>query len=434
MPAERADVAVIGAGPAGSAAALVLARAGARVALVDKTVFPRDKACGDLVGPRGVQVLEDLGVHAAGAEPVGDMRVVGPTGRSVRLPCRPGRTYPVTVSRSPVSSSTRRSAPPLSTPAASRARPRRRSATRRRAVGGLRAVGRDQVARRRRDRRRRGDEPGGDCGRPGRRGPGAVGVRAALLPRRVRRPADDRVVGRDPLARLPRLRLGLPRARGAGQPRRRGRRARRPGRGRPCSPVVGSLRRCAPPIRAARSSRPPARRAARRLAQDGDGGNSPGAWLRLLVGDAAGLVNPLQGEGISEALASGRAAAEAVLACPGAPATLYRSFLAQRYATFHASMPPSRPRSCGEPPSSPRRAGSSRPCRRACRRRRLGRVLERAARRRYPGSGSEHSQAGHRDRTGSHQSQPNPALRHERPHQWHVNELRAGSALSAVGR
>ena len=57
----------------------------------------------------------------------------------------------------------------------------------------------------------------------------------------------------------------------------------------------------------------------------------------LLVGDAAGLVNPLQGEGISEALASGRAAAEAVLACPAVPATLYRSFLARRYGRFHAS-------------------------------------------------------------------------------------------------
>ncbi|MBO0787148.1 MAG: FAD-dependent monooxygenase, partial [Actinobacteria bacterium] len=51
----RFDVVVAGAGPAGSAAALVLARAGARVALADKSAFPRDKACGDLIGPRGVQ-------------------------------------------------------------------------------------------------------------------------------------------------------------------------------------------------------------------------------------------------------------------------------------------------------------------------------------------------------------------------------------------
>ncbi|MGH9231124.1 MAG: NAD(P)/FAD-dependent oxidoreductase, partial [Acidimicrobiales bacterium] len=33
-------------------------------------------------------------MRLAGTERVGDMRVVGPTGRSVRLPCRPGRTYP----------------------------------------------------------------------------------------------------------------------------------------------------------------------------------------------------------------------------------------------------------------------------------------------------------------------------------------------------
>ena len=40
------DVAVVGAGPAGSTAAYRLAAAGARVLLVDKAVFPRDKPCG----------------------------------------------------------------------------------------------------------------------------------------------------------------------------------------------------------------------------------------------------------------------------------------------------------------------------------------------------------------------------------------------------
>ena len=48
---------VVGGGPAGSVAALVLARGGAQVALVDKSAFPRDKACGDVVGPRGLQLL-----------------------------------------------------------------------------------------------------------------------------------------------------------------------------------------------------------------------------------------------------------------------------------------------------------------------------------------------------------------------------------------
>jgi geranylgeranyl reductase family protein len=87
------DVAVAGAGPAGSVAALLLARAGARVALIDKATFPRDKACGDLVGPRGVRLVEQLGVSVPGVGRAGDMLVVGPTGRDVRLPALPGQAY-----------------------------------------------------------------------------------------------------------------------------------------------------------------------------------------------------------------------------------------------------------------------------------------------------------------------------------------------------
>ena len=45
------DVLVVGAGPAGSVAALVLARAGVRVRLVDRATFPRDKLCGDTLNP-----------------------------------------------------------------------------------------------------------------------------------------------------------------------------------------------------------------------------------------------------------------------------------------------------------------------------------------------------------------------------------------------
>ena len=88
------DVLVVGSGPAGSIAALVLARGGARVALVDKAAFPRDKACGDLIGPRGVQLLRDLTLDVPDATRVSDMLVVGPTGNRVRLPAAPGRTYP----------------------------------------------------------------------------------------------------------------------------------------------------------------------------------------------------------------------------------------------------------------------------------------------------------------------------------------------------
>jgi geranylgeranyl reductase family protein len=90
----RFDALVIGSGPAGSVAALVLARGGARVALLDKASFPRDKACGDMVGPRGVQLLADLGLPTPEGPHVGDMLVVGPTGRRVRMPSAEGLTYP----------------------------------------------------------------------------------------------------------------------------------------------------------------------------------------------------------------------------------------------------------------------------------------------------------------------------------------------------
>ena len=87
------DAVVVGAGPAGSIAALVLARAGARVALVDRSPFPRDKACGDLIGPRGVQVLQELDIPIPDFGRGSDILVVGPSGGRARLPAFPGRTY-----------------------------------------------------------------------------------------------------------------------------------------------------------------------------------------------------------------------------------------------------------------------------------------------------------------------------------------------------
>ena len=94
MTGSGYDAVVVGAGPAGSIAALVLARGGARVALADKALFPRDKACGDLIGPRGVQVLADLGLTVPDAGHGSDLLAVGPSGRRGRLPAFTGRSYP----------------------------------------------------------------------------------------------------------------------------------------------------------------------------------------------------------------------------------------------------------------------------------------------------------------------------------------------------
>ncbi|MCI2417049.1 geranylgeranyl reductase family protein [Saccharopolyspora sp. K220] len=61
-PDDDADVIVVGAGPAGSTAATYLARAGLDVLLLEKSVFPREKVCGDGITPRGVKQLIDLGI------------------------------------------------------------------------------------------------------------------------------------------------------------------------------------------------------------------------------------------------------------------------------------------------------------------------------------------------------------------------------------
>lgn len=55
-------VLVAGAGPAGAAAAITLAQAGLHVVVVDQKAFPRDKVCGDFVSPLAVQQLQTLGV------------------------------------------------------------------------------------------------------------------------------------------------------------------------------------------------------------------------------------------------------------------------------------------------------------------------------------------------------------------------------------
>jgi len=56
------DVVVAGAGPAGAAAAIILAQAGLHTVVVDQKAFPRDKVCGDFLSPLALQQLRTLGV------------------------------------------------------------------------------------------------------------------------------------------------------------------------------------------------------------------------------------------------------------------------------------------------------------------------------------------------------------------------------------
>ena len=56
------EVIVVGAGPAGSVAASVLAQRGCQVLLLDKAEFPRDKVCGDGIGWNSIRLLSDLGL------------------------------------------------------------------------------------------------------------------------------------------------------------------------------------------------------------------------------------------------------------------------------------------------------------------------------------------------------------------------------------
>lgn len=323
------DIVVVGAGPGGATAALVAARAGARVALVDKATFPRDKACGDLIGPRGVQVLDDLGVVVPGAMAVGDMDVYGPSGRRVRLPARAGQTYPghaLAVARHRFDALVRAAALEAGAdPVEGRAQldddgvrlddgRRLRATTVIGADGALTAVGAgaglvDE------DRALwgfalRAYVPGA-IERPvialwdERRGHGFPGYGWAF-------PTGDGGIN---------LGLGV----GTGTTRTGGARA-----ARQLDAFVEHLRRLG-------------------LLEIGGRLDAPrlGGWLKmglvgtvpargrvLLVGDAAGLTNPLQGEGIAQALASGRAAAEAVLARPAGAAERYRRWIAATYQPY----------------------------------------------------------------------------------------------------
>ncbi|HEX3090375.1 MAG TPA: geranylgeranyl reductase family protein, partial [Ilumatobacteraceae bacterium] len=84
-----ADVVIVGAGPAGSTAATLLARAGRSVVVVDKAVFPRDKCCGDGLTTLALRELEQLGLQPSMVpnwKSVDAAWLRSPSGREVCVP------------------------------------------------------------------------------------------------------------------------------------------------------------------------------------------------------------------------------------------------------------------------------------------------------------------------------------------------------------
>jgi geranylgeranyl reductase family protein len=328
------DAVVVGAGPAGSVAALVLARAGASVALVDKAAFPRDKACGDLVGPRGVQVLADLGLTVPDAGQGSDLLAVGPSGRASRLPAFPGRSYPghgVVAPRAGFDHALREAA------IAAGAHPVRAriAAVEGAHAGSLRAVVASDG-----QRLAAGAVIGADGAlSPVARLAGMLRPETALwgfairayLPAEVPLPLLV-LLDAAPWRIYPGYGWLFPGADGQANVG--------------IGVGLGSIRRSVP-------LRDDLARFCALLARRGDIGPGAqpgpvmGGWLRmggsgtlpaagnvLLVGDAAGLINPLQGEGIGPAMVSARLAAQAVLDCPADPGPGYTHALAAAFGSY----------------------------------------------------------------------------------------------------
>ncbi|MGE5291388.1 MAG: geranylgeranyl reductase family protein [Micromonosporaceae bacterium] len=335
---RRLDAIVVGAGPAGSVAALVLARGGARVALVERRAFPRPKACGDLIGPRGVRLLAELGISVPGAGRLGDMVVIGPSGRKILLPALPGPNYAdhaLAVPREKFDALLFEAA------VAAGAHPVHGRVSGlyhgRQHIDGVRLAGGADI---------RADVTIGADGATSQvaQDAGLVDSKRVLWGFALRGYADAAVD-------LPHIALWEP-----------SRWRLFPGYGW-VFPVPGGPANVGLGL-GLRACRGASRRAGEQLdaflmhlrrhgllspnrAADGLPMARLGGWLKLgmvgttpagpgvlLVGDAAGLVNPLQGEGIAQAMASGQAAAHAILAQgPSRAGHQYRRYL--RVATQH---------------------------------------------------------------------------------------------------
>lgn len=94
--AGEADVIVVGAGPAGSTTAFYLAQSGLDVLLLEKTRFPREKVCGDGLTPRAVKALVGMGISVSekdGWVRNKGLRVIG-AGKRMELPWPELASYP----------------------------------------------------------------------------------------------------------------------------------------------------------------------------------------------------------------------------------------------------------------------------------------------------------------------------------------------------
>ena len=95
-PAGEADVIVVGAGPAGATTAFYLAQSGLDVLLLEKSRFPREKVCGDGLTPRAVKTLVGMGISVSeqdGWVRNKGLRVIG-AGKRLELPWPELASYP----------------------------------------------------------------------------------------------------------------------------------------------------------------------------------------------------------------------------------------------------------------------------------------------------------------------------------------------------
>jgi geranylgeranyl reductase family protein len=90
---RHCDIAVIGGGPAGAAAAIRAARLGAEVVVFEKGPHGRDKVCGDGLTPRAVAALDELAIPLDGAHLIDGLRMIAGTRRR-ELPWSDGGRFP----------------------------------------------------------------------------------------------------------------------------------------------------------------------------------------------------------------------------------------------------------------------------------------------------------------------------------------------------